>query len=175
MSPFRAILAALVPVFIGGCASVKPYPNTLDKNVRIRSETVAGSPLFRIKTALAVHRVDERCQLELEGVVDINQPAVSLGLPSNRWSYLDFTFSNSSSAAESANSISRETLFRPRAGYRYDIAITYRKDAYHVEIREISAKGGAGRAVQFRDISVCRPPWRADVKQAAVDQGSKSR
>lgn len=175
MSLFRLVLAALVAAALAGCAGVKPYPNTLEKNVQIRSETVAGSPLFRVKTALAVHRVDERCQLELEGVVDIDQRAVSLGLPSNRWSYLDFTFSNGSTAGDSTDTVSRETLFRPRAGYRYDIAITYRKDVYHVEIREIPAKGGAGRAVEFRDIRVCRPPWRVDVKQAAADQGPRSK
>lgn len=156
-------LGALLALAVGSaaCSGVKTYPNTLDKNLQIRSETVTGSPLFRVRTALSVYRVDEQCELRLEGVVNIDQPRVSVGIPADRWTYLDFTFSAGSSAADATTSVSRETLFRPRAGYRYDIVISYRKDVYHVGIREIPARGGAGREIEFRDIRACRPPWRA--------------
>jgi hypothetical protein len=119
--------------------------------------------VFRVRTALSVYRVDDRCELELEGVVNIDQPTVSVGIPAGRWSYLDFTFSDPSPslAGAPASSVSRETLFRPRAGYRYDIAVTYKKDIYHVGIREVPLRGGAGREVEFRDIRACRPAWRA--------------
>jgi hypothetical protein len=157
----RATLVALSIAVSAGCSGVKTYPNTLDKNLEIRSETVSGSPLFRVRTALSVYRVDERCELEFEGVVSIDQPAVSVGIPAGRWSYLDFTFSDPSLGGGSSSSVSRETMFRPRAGYHYDIAVTYRKDTYHVAIREITPRGGAGREVEFRDIRACRPPWRA--------------
>lgn len=160
----RAALAALVMALSAGCSGVKTYPNTLDKNLQIRSETVTGSPLFRVRTALSVYRVDERCELALEGVVNIDQPTVSVGVPAGRWSYLDFSFSDPSLAGGTSSSVSRETMFRPRAGYRYDIAVTYRKDIYHVAIREIPPRGGAGREVEFRDIRACRPPWRAAVR-----------
>jgi len=159
----RGVLLALAMGSTAGCSGVKTYPNTLDKNLQIRSETVSGSPLFRVRTALSVYRVDERCELEFEGVVNIDQPAVSVGIPAGRWSYLDFTFSNPSLADGSSNSVSRKTMFQPRAGYRYDIAVTYRKDLYHVAIREIALRGGAGREVEFRDIRACRPPWRTAV------------
>lgn len=152
-------LAAAV-VLSAGCASpspseVKSYPNTLDKNVQVRSETVAGPAVFRLRTELGIYRVDARCEIEFEGRVDINRPSVAVGLPANRWSYLVFNFSGS------GETISRETLFRPREGYRYDVAVTYRKDVYHVAIREIPPRGGAGRDIEFRDIRACRPPWRA--------------
>jgi hypothetical protein len=157
----RVVLVALAMGLAAGCSGVKTYPNTLDKNLQIRSETVAGPALFRVRTALSVYRVDERCELELEGVVKIDQPTVSVGIPAGRWSYLDFTFSDPSLAGGSSGSVSRETLFRPRAGYRYDIAVSYRKDVYHVAIREIPTRGGPGREIEFRDIRACRPPWRA--------------
>jgi hypothetical protein len=157
----RVVLAALAIGLSAGCSGVKTYPNSLDKNLQIRSETVTGSPLFRVRTALSVYRVDERCELAFEGVVNIDQPTVSVGVPAGRWSYLDFTFSDPSLGGGASSSVSRETMFRPRAGYRYDIAVTYRKDIYHVAIREIPLRGGAGREVEFRDIRACRPPWRA--------------
>ncbi len=157
----RAAFVALVAASSAGCSGVKTYPNTLDKNLQIRSETVSGSPLFRVRTALSVYRVDERCELAFEGVVNIDQPKMSVGIPAGRWSYLDFTFSDPSLTGGSSSSVSRETLFRPRPGYRYDIAVSYKKDIYHVAIREIPPRGGAGREIQFRDIRACRPPWRA--------------
>lgn len=160
----RAALVALAMGLSAGCSGVKTYPNTLDKNLQIRSETVAGPVLFRVRTALSVYRVDERCELALEGVVNIDQPTVSVGIPAGRWSYLDFTFSDPSLTGGAASSVSRETLFRPRAGYRYDIAVSYKKDIYHVAIREVPLRGGAGREVEFRDIRACRPAWRAAVR-----------
>jgi hypothetical protein len=168
----RPALAALVMALAaGGCSGVKTYPNTLDKNVQIRSETVSGSALFRVKTALGVHRVDERCQLEFEGLLELDQPTVPVGLPADRWSYLVFNFYSSSMLGGSSSSINRETLFRPRAGRRYDVLVTYKKDIYHVTIREIPQQGGAGREVEFRDIRACRPPWRA-ARKTSEDQGT---
>lgn len=161
---WRAILAMLAAALAVGCAGVKTYPNTLDKNLQIRSETASGSALFRMRTALGVYRLDEGCQLEFEGEVDIGQPTVAVGLPPGRWSYLVFTFSGSSMLGGSSSSISRETMFLPRAGHRYDIAVTYRNDIYHVTIRETQPKGGAGREIDFRNIRVCRPPWRATTR-----------
>jgi hypothetical protein len=158
----RAALVALAVGLSAGCASgVKSYPNTLDKNVQIRSETVSSSALFQVRTAVSVYRVDERCELELEGVVNIDRPTVSVGIPANRWTYLDFTFSDPSLAGGASSSVSRETLFRPRAGYRYDIGVSHKKV---ISIREIPARGGAGRKVDFREIRACRPPWRAAVR-----------
>jgi hypothetical protein len=158
----HAILVTLAMASSAGCSSsVKHYPNTLDKNLQIRSETVSGPALFRVRTALSVYRVDERCELEFEGVINIDQPTVAVGIPAGRWSYLDFTFSDPSLAGGSSSPVSRETLFLARAGYRYDIAVSYKKDTYHVAIREIPPRGGAGREVRFSDMRVCRPPWRA--------------
>jgi hypothetical protein len=156
-----ATLAALAAAFLAGCSGVKTYPNTLEQNLQVRSETASGSAPFRVKAALGVHRLDERCQLEFEGLVELDQPSVSVGIPADRWSYLVFNFSASSLLGGSSSSIYRETMFRPRAGHRYDIAVSHKKDIYHVVIREFPPRGGAGRAVEFRDIRVCRPPWRA--------------
>jgi hypothetical protein len=159
----RSIFPALVLVLLAGCAGVKTYPNTLAKNVQVRSETVSGSALFQVKTTLGVHRVDERCQLEFEGVVELDKPSIGLGVPTDRWSYLVFTFSGSSFLGGSNTSINRETLFRARPGHLYDISVSYRKDIYHVTIRETPPKGAA-REVEFRDIRVCRAPWRATAR-----------
>jgi hypothetical protein len=171
---WRAVLAALIPALLAGCAGVKTYPNTLEKNVSIRSETVSGSALFQVKTTLGVHRVDERCQLEFEGVVELDKPSMGLGVPTDRWNYLVFTFSGSSFLGGSNTSINRETLFRARPGHRYDIAVSYRKDIYHVTIRETPPRG-ATREVEFRDIRVCRPPWRVTRAANASGEDHRSR
>lgn len=163
MRAAAALLPALAAGLLSGCSGVKTYPNILEKNLQIRSETVSGPALFRVKTALGVHRVDERCQLEFEGAVELDRPSVAVGIPADRWSYLVFNFSSSSLLGGSSGSINRETLFRPRAGHRYEIAVSYQKDIYHVAIREFPPRGGAGRDIDFRNIRACRPPWRATV------------
>lgn len=164
-SIWRALLMALAAGLAAGCAGVKTYPNALDKNLQIRSETVSGSALFRVKAALGVHRLDESCKLEFEGLVELDQPSVAVGIPTDRWSYLVFNFSGSSFLGGSSSSINRETMFRPRPGHRYDIAVSYKNDIYHVVIREIPPRGGPGREMDFRDIRVCRPPWRATARK----------
>lgn len=73
-----------------------------------------------------------------------DKPAVALGIPAGRWSYLVFDFATSRYLGASRGRISRETLLKPRAGYRYEIDVTYRDDIYDVVIREQARRRARG-------------------------------
>jgi len=144
----RAALA-LACLLIAGCsAGRKPYPEDLaPKNVSVRP-ALAG-----VKGALHIHRMDAQCKTEYLGSVDLDQPAVALGIPAGRASYLVFDFSNWS-LLRGSHAMSQETLLTPRAGYRYEIEASYRNDIYNVVLRELPPKG-APRELPLRDFSAC--------------------
>jgi len=145
-----AVLAcALALAQLGGCSSGrKPYPNDLPtKNVSVRS-TLSG-----VRGALHIHSVDAQCRTEYLGTLDLNQPAVVIGIPADRASYLVFNFS-SSSWLRGSHATSHEALLRPRAGHRYEIEASYRNDIYNVVLRELPPKGAA-RELPLRDLAAC--------------------
>ena len=72
---------------------MRPYPNTLAKNLYIKTEKESGSIFSKVRTALEIYRVDERCQIKYEGTVRLDRPLVEVGIPSDRLSYLIFNFS----------------------------------------------------------------------------------
>jgi hypothetical protein len=47
------------------------------------------------------------------------------------------------------------TLLKPRAGYRYELAVTYRDDIYNVVIREKDPRRGSSREIARRDLETC--------------------
>jgi hypothetical protein len=135
---------------LAGCAGGKLYPDDLSpKNLSIRT----ASPDAR--AVLGVHSVDAQCRAEYLGYVALDKPAVSVGIPAERWSYLVFEFSSSRFLGSSRSRISQETLLKPRAGQRYDIEVSYRDNIYNVVIREQSPRG-AWREVQPLDLASCR-------------------
>lgn len=146
----RALAALIGALALGGCAGGRPYPDDASpKNLSIRT----ASPDAR--AVLGVHSVDARCRPEYLGYVSLDKPAVAVGIPAERWSYLVFEFSSSRFLGSSRSRMSKETLFKPRAGYRYDADVSYRNDIYNVVIREQGPRG-APREVPFIDLASCR-------------------
>jgi hypothetical protein len=142
-----AALACWLALALAGCAGVKSYPdNVAAKNLSIRTASSA-------RAALGVHSVDAQCRTEYLGTVALDKPLVPLGIPAERWSYLVFDFASSGFLSRQTR-ISLETLLKPRAGYRYEIDVTYRNDIYNVVIRE-QAPRGAWREVVLLDLAAC--------------------
>ena len=137
------------------CSSPKPYPNTLEKNLYIRTETKSGSFLSTVRTAVNVYRVDASCRAEYEGSVELNSPSVFVGIPLGRPSYLVFNFASFSFLANASSTISYATLLTPRAGYIYDVKVNYVDDMYAVIIRETHPQGPLSREIERRDLSLC--------------------
>jgi hypothetical protein len=153
LHPFALLLAVGL---VAGCSGLKPYPNTLEPNLQIRTETKAGSVFSGVRAAVGVYRVDARCEIEYQGTVDLDKPVVAVGIPADAASYLVFAFASSSFLGGTRSTISQETLLRPRPGYRYDIEASYKDDIYNVAIREVHSRTGASRAVQLQRLDACR-------------------
>ena len=142
-------LACAAALVLAACASGKPYPdNVAPKNLSIKTSSSA-------RAALGVHGVDAQCRTEYLGTVALDKSSAEIGVPAERWSYLVFDFATSSFLAPKRTRITLETLFKPRAGYRYEANVTYRDDIYNVVIREQSPRG-AWREVAMRDLVSCK-------------------
>lgn len=105
---------------IAGCSGSRPSPNTLEKNLRIQTETESGSIFSNTRVHLGIYRVDAQCQIEYEGTIDLDKPVVFVALPSDRLSYLVFGFFSSSLPANARRSISQATLLNPPGPFLSD-------------------------------------------------------
>lgn len=139
---------------LAGCSGIKPYPDTTPKNLSVTTEAPSGSVLSRMRVALHVHRVDAGCKTDYQGTVQLDEPAIRVGIPADRQSYLVFTFSGSS-LLEGSSHMSYGTLLQPRAGLGYEARVRYKDGIYHVELRESGARGAAGREIERRTLADC--------------------
>jgi hypothetical protein len=153
----RYLAAVLIAVVVlSGCSGVRPYPNTLEKNLVIRTEADSGSIFSKVSAAVDIFSVTADCQTEYLGTVDLKGPSVKVGIPSDQLSYMVFVFSNSSFLGSSQSTISHETLLEARRGHNYDISVNYIDDIYNVAINEKDPRNPDGRKIAVRDISACK-------------------
>ena len=143
------IAVLLLALGVPACAGVKSYSNAAPKNVVVRTETDG-----KVRVSLHVHEVDAKCQTQYRGTVALDPGATDLGIPAERFSYLVVTFDTSSFMSGSSTS-SVGTLLKPRAGYGYDVNVSYRKNIYNVAIRETDARRNSSRDISRRDLSTC--------------------
>ena len=151
----RHLTALILAANLSAGCSLKSYPNTLEKNLHIRTETKSGSFLSTVRSAVDVYRVDASCRAQYEGTVELNSPSVFVGIPLGRPSYLVFNFASTSFLANTRSRISYDTLLTPRAGYIYDVQVNYIGNIYGVIIRETPPQGSLSREIERRDLSVC--------------------
>ena len=141
-----ALLGALC--LATACSSLKTYEAQGPDNVRV------NSALSEVRAAVHVYGVEAGCRTEYLGSVQLDRPAIALSLPSERPSYLVFSFDSSSWLAGSRTT-SVATLIRPRPGYRYEIAMTYRDSLYDVRLRESDPRSGRMRELARRALQDC--------------------
>jgi hypothetical protein len=151
----RAAVCLLGAGFLAGCSGIKTYPDTSPRNLFVKTEARSGSAFGSVRVSVHIHQVDASCRTEYLGTVQLNDPAVEIGLPPDRPSYLVFNFHSSSFLGGSTGSINYETLLRPRAGYTYDATARYAEGIYHVVIRESGARGSAGREIERQGLHEC--------------------
>src|SRR6266480_2732334 len=118
MTP-RLYPSLLAASLLTGCSGAKTYPDTLPKNMHVRTET------SNMRAELHIHRVDANCLTEYQGTVQLDKPSVKIGIPAGRQSLVAITFSSSSFLTASSRSIRYDTLLTPRAGYTYDVTVRY--------------------------------------------------
>ena len=150
----RAALAALVVLF-GGCSSLKPYPSVAPENVVVKSALESGSILSSMRGSVHIHELDASCHSSYVGTVKLDRPSVALGLPAERASYLVFAFDGSSFLGGTSSSTSAGTVLKPRAGFRYEFAVTYKDNIYNVVLRESDPRRGASREVPRQELRGC--------------------
>jgi hypothetical protein len=153
--PPRAAVWVLGAGLLAGCSGIKTYPDTYPRNLFVKTEARSGSAFGSVRVSVHIHRVDANCRTEYLGTVQLNEPAVEIGLPPDRPSYLIFNFYSSSFLGGSSGSINYETLLRPRAGYTYDATARYADGIYHVVIRESDPRRSTGREIGQRGLAEC--------------------
>jgi len=104
-----------------------------------------------VRAELDIHSVDAQCRAPYIGTVKLNKPSVTVGIPTDGWSYLKFDFA-SSSFLRGSHQMSKATLLRARAGHSYDAEVTYKDDIYNVVLREKPPRG-APREVPLLDLA----------------------
>lgn len=143
---------------LSACSGIRPYPNHLDKNVQIRTDTASGSIFSSTRASVGIYRVDEHCRIQYEGTIDLDKPVVLVGLPSDRLSYLIFRFSSSSFLANVRSSIAQETLLKTRTGHAYQVDVTYRNSIYNVVVREQYPRKRGSHELDLKRLDACRDP-----------------
>jgi hypothetical protein len=138
------------------CSGIKTYQNTSDKNLHVQTEADFESWFPRVRTAVDIHRVWEGCTVDYQGTVQLTQPKMDIGIPTDNWSYLVFVFNTPSLFPNRSGTITYETLVKPLPNYRYEAAVSYQNDMYHVKIREIPPNRSAGRELDRVGLDACR-------------------
>ena len=156
MNRYSTIGMFLVFSMLIGCFGWKSYPNTLEKNLHIQTETESGSFFSTVGADVDIYRVNGSCNTEYQGTVSLNLPSVDVGIYPDEASYLIFNFSSSSFIANSRSTMSYDTLLKPRAGHNYDIKVSYVDGIYNVEIRDTHRGNPASVDIKRQDLSACR-------------------
>ena len=147
----RLYPSLLAAGLLAGCSGAKTYPDTLPKNMHIRTDT------SKVRAELHIHRVDASCLTEYQGTVQLDKPSVEVGIPAGRQSLVAFTFSSSSFLTGSSRSVRYDTLLTPRAGYTYDVKVSYLDNIYNVTVREIDPRRSSSREIERKSLRTCVP------------------
>jgi len=146
---------AFIIFLASGCAQVRPYPNTLAKNLHVHTTTDSGSMFSSVHASVEVYEVDAACKTHYRGVVALDAPTVDIGLAPGRQSFLVFGFASSSWLGNSNGAISQATLLTPRSVDIYDIDVSYIDELYNVVIHETD-RNGRKREIDTQRLSACQ-------------------
>jgi hypothetical protein len=135
---------------LAACSAVKTYPNTLDKNLHVGTKTDSG-----VDAAIEIFEVKPDCSIKYSGTIQLDNPVIDVGIPTGRSSYLVFVFS-SSGFFTGSNTITYDTLLRPRKDARYDIDVRYQQDIYNVVINE-RLGSNKSQEIEVKSLAECKP------------------
>ena len=94
--PFRAALLVSIALLAGGCAStIKPYPNTLPKNLQVQTETDSGALFSRTGVEVSIYSGVGACQFDYHGTMALDRAGTAIGLPVGMPSHLQLWFTRS--------------------------------------------------------------------------------
>ena len=151
----RGFIAVGAVALLAACSSLRPYPSVTPENVVVKSAIESGSVLSSMRGSVHIHELDASCHSSYVGTVKLDRPSIALGLPAERASYLVFAFDGSSFLGGTSSSTSAGTVLKPRAGYRYEFAVSYKDNIYNVVVRESDPRRGASREVPRQELKGC--------------------
>jgi hypothetical protein len=154
-SGLRVVALTLAAAATAGCSSLKPYPSVAPENVVVKSALESGSVLSSMRGSVHIHELDSACHASYVGTVKLDRPSIALGLPAQRASYLVFVFEGSSLFGGSTSSAGAGTVLKPRPGYRYEFAVTYKDSIYNVVLRESDPRKGGSRELPRQELRGC--------------------
>ena len=151
----RVVVALAAASLVAACSSLRPYPNVAPENVVVKSAITSGSMLSSMRGSVHIHEIDSGCHTNYVGTVKLDRPSVTLGLPAERASYLVFAFDGSSFLGGTSSSTSAGTVLKPRPGYRYEFAVSYKDNIYNVMLRESDPRGGVPHELPRQQLKGC--------------------
>lgn len=152
----QALTLLLVLSLLTACSGIKTYPNTMDKNLHVTTETDSGSVFSSLNTSVDIYQVKADCTIEYTGSVQLDSQSVDIGIPTERSSYLVFVFASSGFFSNSSMT-SYDTLLRPRKGYNYNAKVSYMDDIYNVVMQETPTHTTKNRVIDAKELAACRP------------------
>lgn len=147
----RVASALIIAGALSGCSGMKPYADTPERNLHIRTHTASGSAFSAVRASVDVYRVEHGCVAEYEGTTELDRAEMIMGIPANRASYLVFRFASSGFLGGSRSTISYEAVIDPRPTSSYDVGVRYVDNIYDVAIRD-----EAGRQIERQRLPGCR-------------------
>ncbi len=148
-------LSVIVALGLTSCSGIKHYPESLDKNVHIYTETDSGSMFSSVNATVDIYRVDGVCGVEHEGTVQLDDATVNIGIPPARENRLVFVFASSTLTGNNGP-VSYETLLATRDGYDYDVRVRFQEGTYEVTLIEKQVGGTDSRELPPRRLT-CTP------------------
>lgn len=150
----RLTVTALILV-LAGCAGVKTYPNTLDKNLRVHTKAKSDALLTRLRVDIDIFDVVGDCRIEYVGSLKLDQPNVDVGLAVNKPSYLSIVFTRNSIGSRSTYTY--ETVLTPRAQHVYSVDVSHLEGMYEIFLRERgTAKNSPVRELARQPLTNCK-------------------
>lgn len=137
-------------MLLAGCSNLKTYSNDLTKNIFVKAKIESS-----VKARIDIFDINQKCDGEYVGTVDLDENKTNFGLRKSRISYLDFRFISSGFFSSTTSSSGLSTLIKPQKGYTYDVSVSYQDNIYDVEIREKRAKSKKGKELKITPLHEC--------------------
>jgi len=154
----RLILVLLLGGLATACSSVKYYPNTLEKNVLVKTTLDSGSVFNEAQAHFHVYSIDKQCNEVHLGAVKLDQPEVEVGIATGKPVVIEVAFGIGGNFFSSSSSVIRvETMLTPRTHYFYDVNASYDDGIYDVEVFEKKKRKSRGRLLKTVPSSSCKP------------------
>jgi hypothetical protein len=153
----RLGLVLLLGVLATACSSINYYPNTLDKNVLVKTTLGSGSMFSDISAHLHVYSINNQCEQAHLGAVALDKPEVEVGIATGKPVVIEVAFGRGGGFFSSSSSVTRvETLLTPKKNFFYEVNASYVDGIYDFEVFEKKQRNARGRLLPMVHSSSCK-------------------